>query len=103
MTVTLVCHLRNWSTIMVNTTRQECLVYRRGNQIAAAERIALRVSGKDHEWTETGREDFAGMDAPAAVHVEITTGTTRRRQTSIYAYHRPQPNVPHRTPAPKPL
>jgi hypothetical protein len=58
----IVWHPRNWSSIMVSTTHQECLVYRRAERVDAAERIALRVSGQDHEWTETGREDFAGID-----------------------------------------
>jgi hypothetical protein len=83
----LVWHHRKWHSLMFNH-RGECLVYRRGDRLNSAERIAMRCSGRDHEWTEAGREDFAA-EAPQTIHVEITSGTKRRRLTTVYAYHRP--------------
>jgi hypothetical protein len=84
---TLVWHHRRWETVMINY-RGECLVYRRGDRASSSDRIALRCSGRDHAWTDTGRDDFAA-DAPPTIHIEITSGTKRHRLTTVCAYHRP--------------
>lgn len=100
---TIVWHPKDWATIMVSTAHDECLVYRRVDRVDGAEGIALRVSGQDHEWTEAGRQAFAGIDAPAAIYVEVTTGTARRRFTTVHEYQQPGLAPSHGTPAPKAL
>lgn len=78
--------------------RGECLVYLRGERIGAG-RISLKVSGREHEWTEAGRQDFAS-DAPATIFAEVTVAASRRvRHTSVHEYRQPpQPCAANRTP-----
>jgi hypothetical protein len=49
----LAWHHRTWQCLMIKH-QGEHLVYRQGDRVGNAERIALRFSGHNHEWTETG-------------------------------------------------
>ena len=54
-----------------------------------------------HEWTDAGREDFAGAEAPEAINVEVTIiGARKWRSVTVCEYRQPQGETGpgHRTP-----
>jgi hypothetical protein len=77
--------------------RGEYLGFNQGTRLDGAPRIALKVTigywRKDdrHEWTDAGREDFAGAEAPEAINVEVTIiGARKWRSVVVYEYRQPQ-------------
>jgi hypothetical protein len=88
-------HPRYWSTISMKY-RGEYLGFRQGKRLDGYWRRDDR-----HEWTDVGREDFAGAEAPEAINVEVTIiGARKWRSVVVYEYRQPQGETGpgHRTP-----